>query len=94
MGCKQSLDIPASADPALRLLRGTRDKDFAHLSALKTKKIKKRHLILLRKEEYIEEQLLFTPSCPPPSRGRTLSISAQNSPPLVGGVRGGGMRSA
>jgi hypothetical protein len=51
MGCKQSLDIPASADPALRLLRGTRDKDFVHLSALKTEKIKKRHLILLRKEE-------------------------------------------
>jgi hypothetical protein len=44
---KESLDLPASADPALRLLRGTRDKDFAHLSALKTKKIKKRHGIIL-----------------------------------------------
>jgi hypothetical protein len=35
-------------------------------------------------------RLSFTPTSPPPSRGRKLSLIVQNSPPLVGGVRGGG----
>jgi len=44
---EESLDVPASADPALRLVRGTRYKDFAHLSALNTQIVKKRHGIIL-----------------------------------------------
>jgi hypothetical protein len=36
--------------------------------------------------------LPFTPTSPPPSRGRKKAAITRNSPPLVGGVRGGGSK--
>ena len=34
----------------------------------------------------------FHPPSPPPSRGRKHRVPVQNSPPLAGGVRGGGSK--
>jgi len=42
----------------------------------------------------LHRQLSFTPTWPPPSRGRKVPVGGHTSPPLVGGDRGGGTKRA